>query len=308
MSTESLKYPDQPPSCLTTGACCEGCTFLPDCNYLVLGEERVSTAGLLAAYDEALYQERKENRASRYDSVLPEFFTGSGIRREIRSNQELAEELSEGGWGLIYCDLRGLKSLNDNYSKIQGDELLRLAGRRLLLEAGIRHKQVPVKDNLRLSLIAHDIGIRDAGSDELAALIRGVTLDELLTVTIRQSERFSAQSAIRDYQAGQVPTILSFSYVHASELDIFLSADPIKGLDRAFETADDRHHAAKARQYEELWSLALMAAQSASQSLERPADERGIITHFMEHCCPDYHANADEWLSREHLARPQPVE
>lgn len=302
-ASSEYAYPKEPPPCVNTGVECPECPYLPDCHYQVMGATAVSTAALLEITQTALQNEQAENKEYRYDNIVPGFLTWKGVRHEINHNAELRRELQQGDWGVLFCDVRGLKSTNDAYGRTKGDNLLRLAGMRFIIEAGIRvrQKHVPV-DKRRTSDGVKDLGIRDRSSDELMAIVRRVTPGEFSGAVLpRQYNRFSPRRAMEDSQAGRVPTVLGCSGVHASELNPYSLAYPYDALRAAFELADTRQLHQKPAQYQEMFQLAAEVAETQGVTLREPSDERGKAGLFLQWCCPDYFANAAQLLAAKNL-------
>lgn len=301
-SSPDYDYPKEPPPCLSTGAECRKCPYLPDCGYQEVGIIATSTAALLTETQTALQNEQVENRQYRYDDVVPGFLTWKGMQHLIRQDATFRRELQHGDWGALFCDVRGLKSTNDQYGRPNGDNLLRLAGTRFIVEAGVRMQDREVLVNQRRVPNLKDIGIRDRSSDELMAIVRRVTIEEFNNAVLpRQYERFSPRRAVEDSKEGRVPTVLGCAGVHASELDPYSLAYPYDALRAAFELADTRQLQQKPAQYQEMFLLAAEAARAQNVTLSEPGDERAKAGLFFKWCCPDYFANAAELLAAKNL-------
>jgi diguanylate cyclase (GGDEF)-like protein len=65
------------------------------------------------------------------DAAATDPLTGLSNRRELEVILLGAEATASQGWALLYCDLDGFKSINDDYGHDAGDVVLRVVGERL---------------------------------------------------------------------------------------------------------------------------------------------------------------------------------
>lgn len=298
MTEFSLRSPNQPPGCIDPviglGKPCAPdhalCGDAASCHFLELGQE---WAG-----------DREENEANRFDDVIPFYYTGMGIRSLIRHDPLLARDLEMGNFGVVYGDIRGLKSINDKHGEEAGNQLLRIAGHRIIHEAGIRTQQQDIGvDTRRNKFIKSDyfsLGIRAAGSDELMLLVMDVNKEELTGVETRHRDTFSVSRAVTDSEIhSRVPVIISLSSVHASELPSEHTTDAATMIFALRAEAAVRHMERKKEQYRQMAALLQADAAYHNETYTPPADDRLIVSRFMVRCCTTFEQDAEAMLQRE---------
>lgn len=287
--SELERLPQTPPLCLSRGTECIGCPFANShCEYLEQGIAYVSALAIKHAAKEKLLQEREDNREAREDQIIPGFLTKYGVKSLIRTDEAFRREFIEGNIGFTNGDVTGLKAANA-YGLEVGNKVLRESGNRLIT-SGLRTRDCNGRTPRK-----KDIGMRNNQADELVAIIRDVSPDQLAEVAKRQMLRFSPQRAIVDSQAGVVPIMMSFSYLHRSEIDLPSYEDPIRVFDAMLKRVDELHVGQKKAQYAEMYELVQQKAPEAWQ--KPPEDERMIARAFYDTCCPNYAERELELLS-----------
>jgi hypothetical protein len=283
-------YPAAPPPCQQEGPAqgqpCEGCPFLPDCDYQRIGK--------------LLVDGREELRGAYTDEVIPGFLTLSGLRRLIET--ELGEELAQGNWGLVYGDPRGVKVFNDVFSRGDGDNLLVVSGSRMEGVARLGRRNLEQSDRAEQAVERRpgsperDYAFRGRQSDDMGVLIRNVDAWRLGGITNRVSGDFSVEAAVRHNLAGRIPVMASVVWIHAEEVPQHLLEKPSRAFNAMLDVADGRHLVVKSQQYVEMFQLARVAAAERGVTLVRDdlTDERKIILWFYQYCCPEFWANAAE--------------
>lgn len=283
------RLPQTPPLCLSRGTECVGCPFANShCEYLEQGTAYVSALAIKHAAEERLLEEREDNREAREDQVIPGFLTRYGVKSLIRTNEAFRNEFIEGNVGFAQGDVTGLKAAN-TYGLEIGDKVIRESGKRLIA-AGVRTRDCNGHQPRK-----KDIGMRNNQADELFAIIRDITPDQLIEVVRRQRLRFSPDRAMVDSAASEVPIIMSFSYVHRSEINLSKDEDPIRVFNAMVKRANELHVGQKKAQYAEMYQHVRQKAPELWQ--KPPEDERMIVRAFYDVCCPDYAERELELLS-----------
>lgn len=315
------------------GVPCEGCPLQSTeigCIALRAGQTIAEQENTIQNLTEEKVRREEENALLlerlfnlRLDTLVDTAFTPEGLRDHLEHDAEIQQELRQLKWGVIRLDGRFVNYINRFGSNV-GDDFLQSGGQEItsisdgLVRTGRdrRINQQTVNQEQRQdprrqghSLVA-DIICRQGG-DEFALLMRSVNPAELTMVAARIQGQLAVTRALERYDEGKVPFIASVGWAHATEFTpevtgLLARSKHWEAFRRVNGQADEGQRRTKARQYQEMWELAVasMSTDERPVAVARPSD-REVAEVFLTLLCPDFMRDPISFLVHQKEQRPR---
>ena len=301
------QLPSEAPPCLQPETLANACVDCPrvaqGCGYLALAQELTDRIHDL-----------------RQDILIPQTLTPEGLLDVLKHDKNLGQEFIAGNFGVIRLDGRFVGHIN-TYGNRFGDAFLAESGRRIYHVARLQTRNDPNRQpakNQQFTMAADtpnkldypallDIVCRQGG-DEFAIIVRHVDADTLRRVANRVGVQLDVNSAIRRYEAGEIPFIASVGIAHGSEVraaerrKLVESGQAYELFARINGSADEGQKIDKERQYGQMWAIThhYLPEDIAEQYQQMPTSSREIADLFLKYVCPDFY-NAP----RSYLGHPE---